>query len=211
MPLRFTPGHRLQSPIAPCLATSAASCVLAVLGGLSTLHAATLRVAWDASVDARVVGYKVSMGTQPGVYSVVVDAGRQTIEQFDNLTPGTTYYFVVQAYDGSGNLSAPSNEVSGVAPLTSPLAIMCPVPTAATLRDAPVRVTFQPIVTGGVPPVTTICSPPSGSFFPVGATPVSCAARDAAGASATCATTVVVIASKAGDPEIPCRGCRPFP
>src|SRR5262249_42192917 len=149
---RFTPAHRLQSRIASCPAARVASCVLAILGGLSTLHAATLRVAWDASEDARVVGYTVSMGTQSGVHCVVVDAGRQTIQQFDNLTPGTRYYFVVQAYDGSGNLSVPSNEVSGVAPLSSPLAIMCPVPTATTLRDAPVLVTFQPIVTGGVPP-----------------------------------------------------------
>jgi hypothetical protein len=174
--------------------------------------AATLRVAWDASSDPAVAGYKVSMGTRSGVYTVIVDAGTQTTEQFNNLTAGATYYFVVQAYDRLGNLSPPSAEVAGVAPSSSALAIVCPVPTAGSATGAPVAVAFSASASGGVPPVTTTCAPASGSLFSVGSTPVLCTARDTAGAVATCGTAVVVIAParKADPTSPPCREC-PIP
>jgi hypothetical protein len=189
-----------------------AACVFAVVMGTSTLsNAATLTVAWDPSPDAAVVGYVVSMGTRSGVYTSAIDAGTQTVEQFSNLTGGTTYYFVVQAYDRSGNKSAPSSEVAGVAPLSSRLAILCPVPTATSSNGSPVIVAFSPTVSGGVAPVSGSCSPASGSLFPVGATHAVCTARDAAGAVATCDTTVAVLgpggpAPGAPDPGGPCLG-----
>jgi len=179
----------------------------ALIAATSSVDAATLRLAWDPSIDPAVVGYKVSMGTQSGVYTVSIDAGRQTTEQFSNLTPGTTYYFVVQAYDRVGNLSPPSAEVAGIAPLSSSLSITCPVPTATSRTGAPVPVTFAAKATGGVAPVTTSCSPPSGSLFSVGATPVVCTARDGLAATVTCDTAIVVIGSST---EPPCRDC-PIP
>jgi len=187
-----------------------AGCVFAVVMGTSTLsNAATLTVAWDPSPDPAVAGYVVSMGTQSGVYTSAIDAGTQTVEQFSNLTGGTTYYFVVQAYDSVGNVSAPSNEVAGVAPLSSPLAILCPVPTATSSNGSPVIVAFSPTASGGVAPVSASCSPASGSLFPVAATHVVCTARDAAGAVATCDTTVVVLTQQApvpGGPSPPVPG-----
>jgi hypothetical protein len=166
----------------------------------SRLDAATLTVAWDPDTDPAVVGYRVAMGTQSGVYSVGVDAGTQTFAQFTNLTGGATYYFVVQAYDSAGNLSAPSAEVAGVAPVTSVLTIMCPAPTATSSTGGPVVVTYSVTVSGGVAPVSVACSPPSGSLFPVGSTPFQCTAQDAVGATATCSTNVVVTSTASTSP-----------
>jgi len=178
-------------------------CLTAMVLIPTAVGAATLTIAWDPSSDPAVVGYKVSAGTQSGVYTVTVDAGAQTIEQFSNLTPGATYYFVVQAYDSVGDLSAPSAEVAGLAPTSSPLAITCPVPTATSTNGSPVAVTFAVTVSGGVAPVSASCSPTSGSLFPVGSTPVSCSARDSIGATATCSTTVLVSSSATSSPPPP--------
>lgn len=165
-----------------------------------TADAATLRIAWDPSPDPEVVGYKVSIGTQSGVYTNQVDAGTQTAEQFSNLTGGATYYFVVQAYDRAGSLSLPSVEVAGAAPLNSPLAITCPAPSATSPNGAAVAVTFSTVISGGTAPTTGGCSPGSGSLFPVGVTPVQCTANDAANNTAMCTTTVLVTAPPPAPP-----------
>ena len=49
-----------------------------------------------------------------------------------------------------------------------------------------------PTVTGGTTPVTTTCTPPSGSNFPVGSTNVSCTARDADQRASSCTFAVNV-------------------
>jgi hypothetical protein len=59
-----------------------------------------------------------------------MDAGSQTTQQFSNLTEGAAYYFIVQAYDWSGNISAPSPEVTGVA--RPPTSAGGPFPDAPT-------------------------------------------------------------------------------
>jgi len=169
--------------------------VAASLGIAGTVDAATLRIAWDPSSDPAVVGYMVSMGTRSGVYAQRIDAGLQTLEEFSDLTVGATYYFVVQSYDRLGNLSAPSAEVAGIAPSSSALSIMCPAPSTTSSNGGPVPVTFSASGSGGSGLVTTTCSYPSGTLFPVGSTSVVCTATDAAGSMATCATTVTVSAS----------------
>jgi hypothetical protein len=49
-----------------------------------------------------------------------------------------------------------------------------------------------PSVTGGCPPYTVSCAPPSGSTFPIGTTTVTCTVTDACGNRATCTFTVTV-------------------
>lgn len=193
--------HRLSRTLRSLAGTGAVlppvrigCCVLAAwLGSVAGLEATTIRLAWNPSPDPAVVGYMVSMGTESGRYTTHVDAGTQTIEQFSNLTPGTTYYFAVRAYDRAGNFSAYSNEVSGVAPATSPLAISCPAPVATSPKGRAVNVTFSAVASGGQPPIVTTCSPPSGALFEVGSTPVICMARDVVNEIVTCATAVVVV------------------
>lgn len=69
-------------------------------------------LAWDASPTAATAGYKIHIGTTPGVYTQTVDAGKVTSYTATNLAYGTTYYFATTAYDPSGNVSGYSNEVS---------------------------------------------------------------------------------------------------
>jgi lysophospholipase L1-like esterase len=67
-------------------------------------------------------------------------------------------------------------------------------PANITVRGVPgsgQAVTYPPAtVTGGASPVTTTCTPASGSSFIVGTTAVSCTAVDAASRQAQCAFTV---------------------
>lgn len=75
-----------------------------------------------------------------------------------------------------------------------PLTISCPadVTTQAALSRANAVVTFAaPVVSGGILPIQTQCTPASGTTFPVGTTRVECRASDVTSA-ATCAFSVVV-------------------
>ncbi|GKS58349.1 hypothetical protein YTPLAS18_18760 [Nitrospira sp.] len=75
-----------------------------------TTKAVTL--AWDPNPETDIAGYKVYVGTKSGRYGPPISLGNVTTYTFANLEPGSTYYFVVTAYDKSGNESSPSSEVS---------------------------------------------------------------------------------------------------
>ena len=150
---------------------------------------------WDHSTDARTTGYLVSYGTQSGTYTSTVKAGYVTSVNVTGLTNGTVYYFVVQSYDKDNVTGPRSSEVSGRVPTSTGPAITCPSPVMTSLDGKAVAVTLTPTVTGGVTPVTTTCSPPSGSLFPVGTTSFTCTAVDAAQQNASCTSGVVVKAS----------------
>src|SRR5579864_9441268 len=71
--------------------------VLAVsLGGASLVRAAT--ATWNPNPETDIAGYILSYGMQPGVHPNSVNVGNVTTYQITTLTPGQTYYFVVQAY-----------------------------------------------------------------------------------------------------------------
>lgn len=74
----------------------------------------SLIATWNPNKEEDLAGYKIYYGTESGKYTVEKDVGNQTVFVADNLTDGQTYYFVVKAYDFAGNLSGPSQEVSGV-------------------------------------------------------------------------------------------------
>jgi len=79
-----------------------------------------------------------------------------------------------------------------------------------------------PVVTDNCPGVGVVCTPPSGSCFPLGTTTVTCTATDTSGNTATCTfkvnvfdlcvqddsdpTTVVLINSLTGDYRFCCHG-----
>ena len=63
---------------------------------------------------------------------------------------------------------------------------VCPIPIAGIA-------VFYPPPRPWLPCVTTTCTPPSGSLFPVGTTTVNCAGTDALGNVSTCSFTVTVI------------------
>ena len=69
--------------------------VAGLLGTASALQAATVQ--WNPNPESDIAGYKLSYGTQTGVYTTSVDTGNVTTWNL-TLTPGTRYFVVVQAY-----------------------------------------------------------------------------------------------------------------
>ena len=83
---------------------------------VSAAHAGEVTVAWDPNPEPDVAGYKIYYGTSPGSYSSFVNAGNITSMVISGLTAGATYYFAAVAYDGSGNESGLSNEITYAVP-----------------------------------------------------------------------------------------------
>ena len=72
----------------------------------------SVSLAWDTDADPSVVGYEVHYGTSASSLTATQDAGVSTTATVSGLTPGTTYYFAVTAYNATGVNSTYSNEVS---------------------------------------------------------------------------------------------------
>jgi hypothetical protein len=87
--------------------------VLLVIAGFSRSAAAgTVSLTWSPSPDSTVIGYKIYYGTASQVYSTNVVVGIVTSLTLPGLTNGTTYYFAATSFDGEGDESAYSSEVS---------------------------------------------------------------------------------------------------
>ena len=105
--------------------------------------------------------------------------------------PGT-YTITITVTNASGFSSTCTTTVTFV-DTTAPV-ITCPanitVTAAPGKRSAIVYYTVT--ATDNCSPVTITCTPPSGSSFPLGTTPVSCTAKDSVNNSASCGFTVTV-------------------
>ena len=113
------------------------ACVVFVLIGMaSTLQAATVTATWNPNPESNIAGYKLSYGTQSGVYTTVVDVGNVTSWPVTLAGP-QRYYFAVQAYNTSNLLSPYSAEIFFDAPaapaLTSLSPTSGPVGTSVTI------------------------------------------------------------------------------
>jgi uncharacterized repeat protein (TIGR01451 family) len=104
---------------------------------VSPAGANDLLVTWAANPESDVAGYRLSYGTSSGSHPTAIDVGPVTSYDVTGLSSGSTYYFVLQAYDYAGNASTASAEASGV-----PGGAL-PVLTIAT-SDAP-----DPVAAGG--------------------------------------------------------------
>ena len=91
-------------------------CLTAFLASSSVVHAAT--ATWSANSEPNIAGYILSYGTQSGQHNIILDVGNVTTAQVA-LTPGQRYYFVVQAYNTSAQVSVKSPEVIFDAPIGS--------------------------------------------------------------------------------------------
>lgn len=92
-----------------------------------------------------------------------------------------------------GACSGPAGPVIDPLPLT----LSCPAPVMVSSASGQpvVAVYTAPNVSGGTRPMTTTCTPQSGSAFPVGSTTVSCTTTDADHQSASCQFVVMVVES----------------
>jgi hypothetical protein len=72
----------------------------------------SVSVAWNANPEPDIAGYVVFLGTTSSVYPTIQDVGKITSHVLTGLSPGTTYFCALKAYDSSGLMSALSNEIS---------------------------------------------------------------------------------------------------
>lgn len=81
-----------------------------VLLSLSSLAnfclASDVTLAWDPD-NSTIAGYRLHTGTSSGVYTQISEVGNATSTLVSNLVDGTTYFFVVTAYDNASVESPP--------------------------------------------------------------------------------------------------------
>jgi len=106
--IKVNKGGSASVPVTLTVAPATKSSTTTTVTSAGT--AATL--AWNADTSTGLAGYKVYLGTASGVYGTSINVGNVTSYVMSNLAVGTTYYFVVTAYNISGSESLPSNEVS---------------------------------------------------------------------------------------------------
>lgn len=67
-------------------------------------YAGSVTIAWDASPSVGVTGYRVYVGTAPGVYNPPISVGNVLQATVTGLAPGT-WYLTCTAVDAEGNES----------------------------------------------------------------------------------------------------------
>jgi hypothetical protein len=110
--VRFRYEHGNSCPAGgPSLvrAVSRALLTLLLVAWAAPAFAVTVTAMWDPNAEPNIAGYKLSYGTQTGVYGTVIDVGNVTSYSL-SLNPGQ-YYFAVQAYNTDGLISPYSIEV----------------------------------------------------------------------------------------------------
>ena len=74
--------------------------VVFVVAFASSVRADDVTLHWDANPETdNVIGYRVFVGTIPGVYTESFDVGNVTTYTVGNRQPDVMYYFAVAAYD----------------------------------------------------------------------------------------------------------------
>lgn len=109
------PTCRLAARVALGLGVWALSVLCLLLA--SSAFAAQVTLAWDVTPDPAVVGYKLYYGLASQSYSVTIDVGSSTTAALSGLQPASTYYFAATDYDGYGQESGFSNQVSYTVPV----------------------------------------------------------------------------------------------
>ncbi len=124
------------TPIA-LVAPTNTSPVLNLVTGLTVttnLNTHIVTLAWNASMDAGVVGYQVYGGTVSSNYSLSLNLGLVTSQVFTGLVEGATYYFAVREFDALGNQSGMSAQVSYQVPVTPVAVVTNPVVVLPVLK-----------------------------------------------------------------------------
>jgi hypothetical protein len=158
------------------------------VGGWHTTAPTVTFSASDTGSGVASISYS-STGAQ-AADAIVVDGDTATVTvDTDGVTEVT-----FSATDVAGNVSAPqtlSVRLDTGAPVFAGITDL----TVPATGPAGATVTFPLTATDGLGgPVTTVCTPASGSTFPVGTTPVTCTATDEAGNGATAGFAVTVTA-----------------
>ena len=95
-------------------AAGTSSKTVAVTLTVSAPATSSTTLTWTANTDSDLAGYKIYRATTSGGYGAPIATvqGNVTTYIAGGLQSGTTYFFVITAYDSAGNESSRSNEVS---------------------------------------------------------------------------------------------------
>jgi hypothetical protein len=115
--------------------TSILGGILTTLTSLSSLHAASVALAWNPSPAASVVAYKVYYGPTSRGYTNSIQTGNVTNASIAGLIGGTTYYFGATAIDALGLESDFSNETL----FTVPVSVINQAPTLNALANVTMK------------------------------------------------------------------------
>lgn len=117
---------------------------------LQSTTSTTVTLEWLANSDS-VTGYRLYKGIESRSYTENMNVGNVLTGTFSNLSPDTTYYFAVSAYNSSGMESTYSNEVNYRTPAGTPGPTIAPNPTATpspiplpTITPGPTGINFIP-------------------------------------------------------------------
>lgn len=177
------------------LTLAALGLVFGLIFGLAgELHAASATLSWSPNSEPDLAGYKVRFGTAPGSYDTTVDVGDVTTYGVPGLAEQTTYYFAIVAYDGSGNDSGPSTEVSVTTPgNNTPPQVTAPADKTVEATGPLTDVSLGTATATDAEDGTLTATPdPAGPFAP-GTHTVTWTATDSAGSTATDTQTVTVV------------------
>ncbi len=97
--------------------TKSLGAAMAMLACAGTIHAGSVKLAWNPNPETDIAGYKLSYGTSPGVHTLTQNTGNVTTTTVDGLSEGQTYYFVLRAVNTSGLESDPTGEISHTVPM----------------------------------------------------------------------------------------------
>jgi hypothetical protein len=157
-----------------CLRNFAGAAVLViVLAGLS--QAKTVTLAWDASPEATVVGYRIyyqagsSAAPLAGTGAVEgaspVDIGLRLSATLSGLADAQTHYFAVTAYDAAGNESPYSNQVSSLPVVVNRPPVLAAIGSRSIVEGAAFTFTVSASDPDGDPLTYGIGTLPSGAVF----------------------------------------------
>lgn len=114
-----------------------------------------VQVAWDPNPETNIVGYKLHYGVDDSGSANVIDVGLSTTGSVTNLTPATTYYFYVTAYNVYDLESDPSTVLYYTSPAEIPVEGPADAPIALTIEEnllalAPVQLRLPANLEGGL-------------------------------------------------------------
>ena len=85
--------------------------LLALTLGVRAVSAESISIQWDPNTEHDLQGYRVYIGTQPGVYTHSVDVGNTTSFVYNEAADGQRYCFAVAAFSAGPIVGARSTEV----------------------------------------------------------------------------------------------------
>ncbi len=140
----------------------------------------------DANGTTAVVSFTPTASDDTGVASIVCSPAS------GSTFPIGSTIVTCTASDAAGNTSTTTFNVI-VKDATAPIFAATPdITVNATANATTATATYSPTATDNVGVTSLTCSPASGSTFPLGSTPVTCTASDAAGNTATATFNVIV-------------------